>query len=171
MRHHFLRFLLTLILLAGTAMMTNAQENTTIVIPSINVSAAVVPIFVSQMSNGDVTWDTRHLSMNVGHLSGLPWFGQGSNVVLGGHSELERGKPDVFYQLDAVTVGQEIIVYTGGQEYRYRVIETRVVNARDLSILMPTDGERLTLFTCDLGSYTGSDYSNRFVVIAERIIN
>lgn len=164
------RFFFTLSLLAGTAMVLSAQDTGTIlVIPSINVNAAVVPIYVTELDNGDVTWDTRGLNMTVGHLSGLPWFGQGGNVVLGGHSERRRGEPDIFYQLDNVTVGQEIIVQTAGQELRYQVVETRRVNARDLSILMPSDGERLTLFTCDLDSYFGGNYANRFVVIAVRV--
>jgi LPXTG-site transpeptidase (sortase) family protein len=170
MLHSILRLFLTSLLLAFAATLTIAHDGgTLLVIPAINLNTPVVPIYVNEMSNGDVTWDTSSLNMTVGHLTGLSWFGQGGNVVLGGHSELGRGQPDIFYHLDDVTIGQEIVVYAGGQEYRYQVTETKRVSARDLSILLPSTTEKLTLFTCDLGSYTNGNYRQRFVVIATRI--
>lgn len=148
-----------------------AYSGTGISIPSIGVEAPITSVYIRQFADGSVTWDVSALSMNVGHFDGTAWFGQGSNVVLGGHSELARGQADVFYQLDRVGVGDEIIVWVDGSEIRYRVTETRTVSAADISILYPTNGERLTIMTCDLGSYNASNgsYSGRIVVIAERI--
>jgi LPXTG-site transpeptidase (sortase) family protein len=88
--------------------------------------------------------------------------------VLGGHSELATGQPDVFRNLDQVTVGDEIIITANGAVLQYTVSEVYRVNQYDTTPLHPTHHERLTLITCDIGSYdarTGS-YSDRVVVVA-----
>lgn len=147
-----------------------AREATQISIPSINVNAPIVPIYIAAMPDGNVTWDTSGLHMSVGHLEGTASFGTPGNTVLGGHSELARGQADVFYNLDQVSHGDEILVTVGDQVLHYTVIETKTVSQNDLSIIYPTDGERITIMTCDIGSYNASNgtYNNRVVVIAER---
>lgn len=143
----------------------------TISIPSIEVSAPIVPIYVRQFSDGSVTWDTSRLRKKVGFLDGTSWFGQPGNIVLGAHSEQSRGVADVFYKLDQIQVGAEIIATVDGIEMRYAVVNVYTVGYEDISPLYPTGHEQLTLITCDLGSYTGStgSYSHRIVVVAHRI--
>lgn len=157
--------------MALSSLISSAQSGTQIRIPSIGVDAPVVSVFVRQFADGNVTWDVSGLSMNVGFFDGTAWFGQGGNVILGGHSELARGQADVFYRLGEVKVGDEISVSVDGNEIAYRVIERKNVRLTDLSILFPTDREVLTIMTCDTGSYSSSTgvYSRRVVVIAERI--
>jgi len=160
-------------LFATSAFITPAEAyvptGATLSIPSIELTAPIVTISIRAFPNGAVTWDTTQITSEVGFLDGLSWFGQGGNTVLGGHSELAGRVPAVFYELDQVVVGDEIIVTNDGVEIRYQVTDTFTVNQTDLSILYPTSGEQLTLFTCDIESYNNGNYNRRDVVIATRI--
>ena len=162
--------ILTLVILTSAlfASGVGAQDNATIIIPSIEVNAPIVPVFVRAFPNGDVTWDVSRLNMTVGYFDGLPSFGSGSNTVLGGHSARAQGQADVFYRLDQVQVGAEVIVIENGNERHYVVSNTYRVNQYDLAPIYPTRHEQLTLMTCDLGSYNASNgvYNDRFVVVA-----
>lgn len=151
----------------ATAAPTQQEVIATISIPSINVEASVVNIDIVTLPSGDRTWDTSVIRREVGYFVGTAWFGQGSNVVLGGHSELEYRSPTVFYELDQVQVGDEIIVTVNDVELVYIVTETTLVGEYDLWVIQPTRGERLTLMTCDITSYNEDGYSRRAVVIAE----
>lgn len=146
---------------------TEASVNggTTISIPSIGVHTYITNAPLSAQLG---TWDVSHLSMNVGHLQHTAWFGQGSNVVLGGHSETPSFTPDIFYNLGGVSVNDIITVHTNGQELNYRVTQVRSVSQNDLSIIYPTGGEQLTIFTCQRDSFDSNNgaYYNRLVVIA-----
>jgi len=158
--------LVVLFIAFGLAPVISANEGQIghLSIPSIGVEA---PILTAPIGNG--TWDVSHLHMTVGHLQHLPWFGQASNVVLGGHSLDTEGNPDVFYNLSSVQVGDTITAYAGDQTFTYVVTEIRNVHYQDLSVLYPTNEERLTLITCDSASYNGSSYDRRDVVIATRV--
>lgn len=145
-----------------------SEFDVTISIPSIEVEAPVVTLFIRAFPDGQVTWDTSTITSEVGYLDGLPWFGEGGNVVLGGHSELVGREPSVFYELDEVELGDEIIVNDHDEEYVYIVTDIFEVEQYDLSILYPTNGEQLTLMTCDTDSLVGGVYNRRVVVIAER---
>lgn len=166
-----LSIIITLILVtlssAFFAPTVGAQDNATIIIPSIDVNAAIVPVYVRQYDNG-ATWDVSGLNMTVGFFTGLPWLGAGNNTVLGGHSELARGQADVFYRLDQVQVGAEIIVIENGNERHYVVTNTYRVDQYNLTPLYPTGHEQITIITCDLGSYNSSSgaYNDRVVVVA-----
>lgn len=150
---------------------TSKTNSVMLSIPSVDISAPIVPIAMRQFDDGSVTWDTSDLTMNVGHLQGLPWFGQGGNVVLGGHSELARGQADVFYNLDKVQLGDEIIVWDEGRNLRYIVREITEVDRDNLSILQASDREILTIMTCELDSFAeGGIYETRLVLIAERVV-
>lgn len=143
-----------------------AQGSASIRIPSIGVDAPIVSIGIRTFPNGAVTWDTTRLTSEVGFLEGTAWFGQGGNVVLGGHSELAQRVPTVFYRLGDVVVGDEIVVTVNGGERRYTVTRITVVADSDLSILQPTSSERLTIMTCDPASYVSGIYTRRIVIIA-----
>lgn len=136
-------------------------------IPAIEVSAPIVNVPIRALPQG-VTWDTSRLYMTVGYLEKTPWFGDGGNTVLGGHSERARGEADIFWELDQLVSGDEIIVTVDEQERHYLVDRVFTVEHDDLSILRPTPHEQLTLFTCDTESYNTDDgsYNNRIVVVA-----
>lgn len=160
-----------LLVLFVAALPALAQERSgTLSIPAAGIEAPIVPIYLRQFGDGSITWDTSTLNMSVGHLDGTAWFGEGGNIVLGGHSELARGQADIFYNLDQVQVGHEIIVNVNGSEIRYTVTRVYTVSLNDLTPIYPTSGETLTLITCDLRSFEASSgvYHNRIVVVAQR---
>jgi LPXTG-site transpeptidase (sortase) family protein len=168
-----LAVVITLALICFASVPVLASSPTTIEIADIGVSAVVVPVYIQSTPDGS-TWDVSGLRMNAGLLTGLGTFGQG-NTVIGAHSEATDGSVDLFYNLDAVQVGSQIIINVNGQLLTYEVNEVYRVGATDLRSLYPslypTQDERLTLITCDRGSYnseTGT-YSQRVVVVAYRI--
>lgn len=172
--HTGLSFLFIVILtLLGAAQPAAATggEGYRILIPSIQVEAPIVPVYIREFPNGDVTWDVSNLQMTVGHFEGLPHVGQGGNAVLGGHSEQARGQADVFYNLHRVSVGDSVIVTTGDTDFLYEVARVFSVSPNDLSVLYPSNAEQLTLITCDLASYQAENgaYSRRTVVVARRV--
>jgi LPXTG-site transpeptidase (sortase) family protein len=133
-------------------------------IPAIDVDAPIVS--APWMPNRD-TWDVSGLHMDAGHLHGLDWFGNGTNVALAGHSLDVNQNPDIFYHLDDIQLGDEISVFVGDVEYRYVVRKLSVVHYTNNSILEPSNGNTLTLFTCHLGSFEDGRYQQRTVVVAE----
>lgn len=143
-----------------------AAERPAITIPSLNISLQIKEFYLS----GD-TWFIDPWEKGIGHLEQTGWFDTGSNMVLAGHSVMPNGKPGVFASLNTVAVGQEIILFDGTGDRYYQISDIRVVPVDDVSVIMPTERERLTLITCDLSSYDEAiqGYTQRLVVIADRI--
>ena len=141
-----------------------AQENR-IEIPSLEVNTEIIPIYIRPIY-GHTTWDTRRLYDNIGHLNGTGWFGQNKNVVLAGHSETIDRLPNVFYNLANIEVGAEIYVYANGTAYHYVVTSLEWVVPTDLTSVLPTGHDQLTLITCDTDSYDNGTYEKRLVVRA-----
>jgi LPXTG-site transpeptidase (sortase) family protein len=110
------------------------------------------------------TWDFSTIIQQAGHLEGLPLPGQGSNVVIGAHSELSLRKPGPFYHLPELKLGDDIIVTYGGQQYRYRVFSKWEVTPEKIRVLDSTSYEVLTLMTCS--GYKNGQYATRLVVRA-----
>lgn len=70
-----------------------------------------------------------------------------SNTVIIGHRFTYAG-PAVFYMLDKVKVGDEIVVDWQGKEYTYKVSTIRTVEPSEVSVQQPTTKAQLTLYTC-----------------------
>jgi LPXTG-site transpeptidase (sortase) family protein len=139
-------------------------------IPAIEVNTSIVPVYIRTFRNGDVTWDVSKLGKRVGHYDGTAPIGHPGNAVLGGHSELVRGTPGVFYKLNQLTPGAEIVVTVDGNELRYTVANVYLVSATDLTPLLPVGHEQITLLTCDMDSYDAKTdlYGRMWVVVANR---
>jgi sortase A len=87
-------------------------------IPRLQVSAIVI--------EGD---DSKTLHRAVGHIIGSQLPGQLGNVALTGHR-------DTFFRpLRNIRRGDTIVVTTLQGVYRYRVVLTRIVSPRDVSVL------------------------------------
>jgi len=142
-----------------------AQEIAVIQIPAIEVEANVVPLVIRQLPHA-ITWDTRQLINDVGYLTGTGWFGQNRNIVFGGHAETVDRQPNTFYNLNLLQVGDLIHVHTDGVIYTYAVASLEWVAPTDLSSVLPTGHDQLTLITCDSDSFDGSLYQQRLVVRA-----
>jgi sortase A len=100
----------------------------------------------------------------VGHISGTALPGHAGNVGISGHR-------DTFFRpLRNIRQNDVITVTTLLGEYRYRVVSTRIVSPRDVSVLDPSGREILTLVTCYPFYLVGSA-PERFIVRAERVGN
>jgi LPXTG-site transpeptidase (sortase) family protein len=139
-------------------------------IPALNISTPIVEIKIKQFPNGELTWDTQYLGMNVGHLEGTAWVDAPGNIVLGAHSELANRKPGIFYELDELEIGDEIELVQDTETRQYVVSRMYEVEVTDVQPVYPTTNEQITLITCDTNSYDGStgNYNKRLIVVAER---
>ncbi len=165
-----MRFMLIIIGLLLASLLTSATldagNKPQVRISSIGLSKRVVEFPLTPDS-----WAIQPWEKNVGHLQGTGWFDQPGNIVLAGHSTLPNGKPGTFYRLDKVAVGTDITLFDGSATRHYTVTSVQIVSEYDLSVVNPTSDDRLTLITCEIGSYNPvtKDYDNRLVVTAERV--
>ena len=102
--------------------------------PAINVDAQVVP--------GD-TWE--QLKKGVGHHLGTANPGERGNLVLSAHNDIFG---EIFRHLDQLENGDEIIVSSGSQRYRYVVNQTRVIAPTQVEVMLPTNDPTVTLISC-----------------------
>ena len=128
---------------------------TRVVIPSISVDSKVVEVGweVQQQDNQDVAvWQVAEYA--VGQHRGSANPGEGGNVVLAGHV---GGYGKVFKDLYYVKPGDQITLYSAGQQYLYTVQERLLVteegvsaeqHAANAQLIAPTNHEVATLVTC-----------------------
>jgi LPXTG-site transpeptidase (sortase) family protein len=118
-----------------------------IVIPRLGVNA---PLLFPPSAETDAL--LLELQNGVIHYPGTALPGQRGNVFITGHSsQLAWEKGDyksVFALLEKLKEGDTIVIYFQKTKYVYRVEQTKVVAADDLSILEPTDDHRVTIMTC-----------------------
>ncbi|HYF05404.1 MAG TPA: class E sortase, partial [Patescibacteria group bacterium] len=73
---------------------------------------------------------------------------KGGNTVFTAHRWLQTSGPKTFYHLDKVNVGDVIRVLWEGKEYKYAVVESRIVEKDEIDIEYNTLEPVLTLYTC-----------------------
>jgi len=120
-----------------------------IVIPSIDIDAPIV---------GGVAWED--LKKGVGHLPGSANPGERGNMYLAAHNDIFG---EIFRYLDKMELGDEFIVYSNDQAYRYVVTSKRVIDPTDVSVMYPTTEPIATLQTC----YPYLVDTHRLVVVGE----
>lgn len=141
-----------------------------LVIPSIKLDAKVIEVgWSEQVVDGQrvAVWDVAEYA--VGQHRGSANPGEGGNVVMAGHV---GGFGQVFRDLYYVRPGEQITLYSGGQQFLY-VIQERLVldeegappeqRAANAQLIAPTDYEVVTLVTCWPGS--GPDKFKQRVVV------
>jgi sortase A len=119
-----------------------------IVIPAIDVDAPVV--------EGD-DWET--LKKGAGHHIGSANPGERGNCIISAHNDIYG---EIFRYLPDLKVGDEVMVHTETQAYRYVVEQTRIIEPTDASVMASTSTPVLTLISC----YPYGVDSHRIVVIA-----
>lgn len=90
----------------------------------------------------------------------------GGNTVIFGHRV--RYLPPIsntFYHLDRVRIGDTLSITWQNATYVYRVVETKMIEPTDLSVLDTSSTSRVTLITCAPLFST----RQRLAVVAERI--
>ncbi len=109
-------------------------QPTRLQIPAINVDAQIV--------EGD-SWD--QLKKGVGHHVGTANPGERGNLVLSAHNDVFG---EIFRHLDQLKPGDEVIVYSGAQRYRYLVSQQRLVAPTQVEVMAATNEPSLTLISC-----------------------
>jgi LPXTG-site transpeptidase (sortase) family protein len=128
---------------------------TRVAIPSIGVDSKVVEVGwdVEQQGEQQVAiWQVAKYA--VGQHRGSANPGEGGNIVLAGHV---GGYGKVFKDLFYVKPGDQITLYSNGQQYLYTVQQRLLVteegvsgeqHAANAQLIAPTDHEMVTLVTC-----------------------
>jgi len=119
-------------------------------IPKIGASAKVFPN-VDPTSPNDFL---PVLSQGIAHAKGTVFPGMQGNIYLFAHSTdnwWNVGRYNaVFYLLQHIGAGDEIVVFFGGKRFEYVVSQTMISDPKDISLLTQAHGgeERLILQTC-----------------------
>jgi LPXTG-site transpeptidase (sortase) family protein len=126
-----------------------------VVIPSIGVDSKVVEVgWEIQEQDGQevAVWQVAEYA--VGQHRGSANPGEGGNIVLAGHV---GGYGKVFKDLFYIRPGDQITLYSNGQQYLYTVKERLILQeegvppeqrAANAQYIAPTDHEVVTLVTC-----------------------
>ncbi|UCC87439.1 MAG: sortase [Anaerolineales bacterium] len=144
---------------------------TRLVIPAIALDSGVVsvdrqPVVINGVTYGQ--WNTADDMVGWHSLSAK--LGYGGNTVFNGHSDVHAA---VFRNLQYALVGDEILVYSGAQEYRYVVTHRFLLQEEDVSLevrlqnaawIASTQEERLTLVTCAQPGAT-----HRLILVAQPV--
>ena len=149
----------------GVPQSLGVRPITRVVIPSIDLSAEVVPADLVPIERG-VTWQVP--AFKVGHAAGTAGAGQVGNAVLLGHvTSVHSG--NVLQDLHYVEVGDEVQIYSDTETaFTYRVVSSTHVPRTDSDILQPTPSPTVSLITCTgVWLPTIWDYTERLVVRAE----
>lgn len=104
--------------------------------------------------------DDDILTKGVGHSFASLIPGEGGNCILAGHRDT------VFRPLKGIKVGDEVIIKTFYGTYKYRVNKIRIVEKDDTTVIVPSDKEMLTIYTCYPFNYIGAA-PKRFVVTCD----
>jgi LPXTG-site transpeptidase (sortase) family protein len=109
---------------------------------------------------------TPENAWNVGWYDTLSSPGAPGNAVFAAHRDWWGVGPVVFYNLDQVAPGDQIVV-TGenGESATYVVTDVSSIDATAdfTSVISPHGGEEITLITCS-GNFDGSEYLDRLIV-------
>ena len=121
-----------------------------------------------KLHSGVVPVDWEPPLFVVGQVKGSAFVTQGNSVLVG-HVRGAAGY-NVFDHLDKLSVGDDIVASSRGEDYHFVVTQTQVLPEDDTSPTLPTDTPRLTLMTC-AGTWNPltQDYSDRLWVIAEPV--
>ncbi len=142
------------------------SEDFGIVIPKIGANARIIP---------DVDWEDgavyqRALTEGVAHARGTAKPGERGNVFLFSHSGvdfLEANRYNaLFYLIDKLNPGDDIVVFFEGQKFEYRVVEKKKVAPEELEYLKGSEDQKtLTLMTC----WPAGTTLQRLLVIAQQV--
>lgn len=151
-----------------------STEGWSIQIPQIGVEAAVVPVGLDP----DGAMAAPEGPDVVGWYRDGPGPGEWGNVLLDGHvdwtnRETGRAYGAVFWNLTRLSLGDQIMLWDGDQQYVYAVTEKLRFHWEDpegASVLQPTEDTRITLITCGgVFDRATRNYSMRDVVIAHLV--
>lgn len=105
------------------------------------------------------------LAQGVGHYGGTAYPMQSDQIVLSGHRDT------VFRRMGELDIGDIMVVELPYGDFSYKIVETKVVDADDRTIIVPTSpDEVLTVTTCYPFTYVGSA-PDRYIITALPVEN
>ena len=125
------------------AFISNLTRSTIAPYPQFKLSISKL-----EMEEVIVSIDSNDLDKGLAHLPGSALPGERGNVFISGHSSVLFNNN--FSKLSKLKMGDEIKIKIGETNFIYKVLETKVVDPTDVSVIVPPDGEGryLTLMTC-----------------------
>lgn len=100
------------------------------------------------------------LAEGVGHYGGTAFPLQNDQIVLSGHRET------VFRRMGELQLGDIMTVQLPYGDFDYEIVETKVVDANDLTVIVPTSpNEVLTVTTCYPFNFVGTA-PDRYIITA-----
>ncbi|WP_042143407.1 class D sortase [Paucisalibacillus sp. EB02] len=107
--------------------------------------------------------DSEELRKGVGHYTGTALPNQNDQIVLSGHRDT------LFRRFDEINIGDHFIVKLQYGEFTYEIVDTKIVDADDRTVIKSTAPEEiLTVTTCYPFGYIG-DAPERFIFTAKRV--
>lgn len=107
--------------------------------------------------------DEEELRKGVGHYDGTAYPTQKDQIVLSGHRDT------VFRRFDQLAIGDLFIVRMPYGNYIYEIVDTKIVDADDRTIIVPTSPkEVLTVTTCYPFTYVGNA-PDRYIITAKPV--
>ncbi|MGG0717529.1 class D sortase [Robertmurraya massiliosenegalensis] len=120
-----------------------------------------IPAISSELAIVEGT-DPDELEKGVGHYKGSYFPEQNGQIVLSGHRDT------VFTQLGELKLGDELQVEISYGEFSYEIVDTKIVDADDRSIItLQNEKEELILTTCYPFGYIGNA-PQRYIIYAEK---
>ncbi len=138
------------------------NKNFELIIDKLNIKSPVI-LDVDPV-NKDVY--NQELTKGVAHMKGTAMPGDKGNVFIYGHSSSDIKSPydKIFSNLNNLNNDDKIIINYKNSVYTYRVIEKKIVEKTDLSVIEQKNNSLLTLMTCwPLGTT-----EKRLIIIAEQ---
>lgn len=135
----------------------------------IVASTIGLDIVVQDPTTTDVTTLDADLLQGAVHYPTSAELGVNGTVLIFGHSSylpvLNDQEYRTFDGIQNLKEGDIVSVYSSTTEYRYSVTSVQVASATSDVIPLPSDGQYLTLVTCD----SFASKSNRFIVTADLV--
>lgn len=111
------------------------------VIGLITIDKIDVKLPIKNYFNEDEVWSS------VGHIPGSVNPGELGNCIIAGHRARTKGR--LFNRLDELELGDLITITYDSNNLQYKVIEIKIVEPTDISVLNSNNNEHiLTLITC-----------------------
>ncbi|MBE0418043.1 MAG: class D sortase [Coriobacteriia bacterium] len=102
------------------------------------------------------------LKRGVGHFRQSVLPGIEDNCVLSGHRDT------VFTRLGELEMGDQLITETAAGRFTYEIVNIRIVDKDDKTVIVPADHAALTLSTCYPFNYVGSA-PDRYILTADLV--
>ncbi len=154
-----------LVAASGVQPITQGELPIKIVIDAINLTDSV-----GNPTSADNTVMNQFLKSGAVRYPTSSQLGVNGTVLLFGHSSylpiVANHAYKTFDGIQNLNAGDEISVYSSDREYRYTVTDVSLVHASDGTVALRSDGQYLTLVTCD--SFDDQT-QNRWIVEAKLV--